>query len=52
MFSSPDFFRIRSRALRAASRARAALTAFSMMFRAIGWVLVEIVAEVLVDDRS
>ena len=35
-FSRPDFFRTRSRALRAASRARAALTAFSMMFRATG----------------
>ena len=34
--SSPDFLRTRSRALRAASRARAALAAFSMMARPTG----------------
>ena len=50
-FSSADFLRVRSRALRAASRARAALTAFSMMARATGGCSSRYVAEMLVDDR-
>ena len=48
-FSSADLRRVRSRALRAASRARAASTAFCRMRRALARVLLEELAELAVD---
>ena len=50
-FSSADLRRVRSRALRAASRARAASTALLMIRARLGRVLLEELGEPLVDGR-